>query len=67
MTYATTQKFMLHFSASGACRTCRDWRISAKGTWRPRPLAQLEPPLPQDGLFAGLDGELTGENDGERR
>lgn len=56
MTYATTQKFMLHFGL----RSLQDLPRLAdfgEGSLEAQALAQLEPPLPQDGLFAGIDGD----------
>ena len=54
MTYVTTQKFLLHFGLN----SLNDLpRLSdfGEGNLEAQALAQLEPPLPQDGLFAGLD------------
>ena len=54
MTYATTQKFLLHFGL----KSLEDLPRLAdfgEGNLEARALAQLQPPLPQDGLFAGLD------------
>jgi segregation and condensation protein B len=56
MTYVTTQKFLLHFGLN----SLNDLpRLSdfGEGNLEAQALAQLEPPLPQDGLFAGLDPE----------
>jgi segregation and condensation protein B len=54
MTYVTTQKFLLHFGLN----SLNDLpRLSdfGEGNLEAQALAQLEPPLPQDGLFAGID------------
>ena len=56
MTYVTAQKFLLHFGLN----SLNDLpRLSdfGEGNLEAQALAQLEPPLPQDGLFAGLDPE----------
>lgn len=56
MTYATTQKFLVHFGL----RNLQDLPRLAdfgEGNLEAQALAQLEPALPEDGLFAGLDEE----------
>lgn len=56
MTYATTQKFLLHFGLNGLNDLPR-LADFGEGNLEAQALAQLEPPLPQDGLFAGLEPE----------
>ena len=54
MTYVTAQKFLLHFGLN----SLNDLpRLSdfGEGNLEAQALAQLEPALPQDGLFAGID------------
>jgi segregation and condensation protein B len=61
MTYATTQKFLLHFGL----RSLQDLPRLAdfgEGNLEAQALAQLEPPLPEGSLFEGLDEEIP---DGE--
>jgi segregation and condensation protein B len=54
MTYATTQKFLLHFGLNSLNDLPR-LADFGEGNLEAQALAQLEPPLPQDGLFAGLE------------
>jgi segregation and condensation protein B len=54
MTYATTQKFLLHFGLNSLNDLPRLTDFG-EGNLELQALAQLEPPLPQDGLFAGID------------
>lgn len=54
MTYATTQKFLLHFGLNSLNDLPR-LADFGEGNLEAQALAQIEPPLPQDGLFAGLD------------
>jgi segregation and condensation protein B len=56
MTYATTQKFLLHFGLNSLNDLPR-LADFGEGNLEAQALAQLEPPLPQDGLFAGLEPE----------
>jgi segregation and condensation protein B len=56
MTYATTQKFLLHFGLNSLNDLPRLTDFG-EGNLEARALAQLEPRLPQDGLFAGLEPE----------
>jgi segregation and condensation protein B len=61
MTYATTQKFLLHFGL----RSLQDLPRLAdfgEGNLEAQALAQLEPPLPEGSLFEGLDDEPLNEN-----
>jgi segregation and condensation protein B len=55
MTYTTTQKFLLHFGLKSLNDLPR-LADFGEGNLEAQALSQLEPPLPQDGLFAGLDG-----------
>ncbi len=57
MTYATTQKFLLHFGLNSLNDLPR-LADFGEGNLEAQALAQLEPPLPQDGLFAGIEPEL---------
>lgn len=60
MTYVTTQKFLVHFGL----KSLQDLPRLAdfgEGGLEAQALAQLEPPLPEDGLFAGLDSEPEGD------
>lgn len=56
MTYATTQKFLLHFGLNSLNDLPR-LADFGEGNLEVQALAQLEPPLPQDGLFAGIEPE----------
>jgi len=56
MTYATTQKFLLHFGLNNLNDLPR-LADFGEGNLEAQALAQLEPPLPQDGLFAGIEPE----------
>jgi len=56
MTYATTQKFLLHFGLNSLNDLPR-LADFGEGSLETQALAQLEPPLPQDGLFAGIEPE----------
>ena len=56
MTYATTQKFLLHFGLNSLNDLPR-LADFGEGNLEAQALAQLEPPLPQDGLFAGIEPE----------
>lgn len=62
MTYATTQKFLLHFGLNSLNDLPR-LADFGEGNLEAQALAQLEPPLPQDGLFAGLEPEAPDEGD----
>lgn len=62
MTYATTQKFLLHFGLNSLNDLPR-LADFGEGNLEAQALAQLEPPLPQDGLFAGLEPEVADEGD----
>ncbi len=60
MTYATTQKFLLHFGL----KSLQDLPRLAdfgEGNLEAQALAQLEPALPEGSLFEGLDEEVTVE------
>jgi len=60
MTYATTQKFLLHFGL----KSLQDLPRLAdfgEGNLEAQALAQLEPALPEGSLFAGLDEEPSEE------
>ncbi len=62
MTYATTQKFLLHFGL----RSLQDLPKLAdfgEGNLEAQALAQLEPPLPEGSLFEGLDEEPLNDSD----
>ena len=65
MTYATTQKFLLHFGL----KSLQDLPRLAdfgEGNLEAQALAQLEPALPEGSMFEGLDDEPVGEGlDGE--
>lgn len=56
MTYATTQNFLLHFGLKSLNDLPR-LADFGEGSLEAQALAQLEPPLPQDGLFAGIEPE----------
>lgn len=56
MTYATTQNFLLHFGLNSLNDLPR-LADFGEGNLEAQALAQLEPPLPQDGLFAGIEPE----------
>ncbi len=61
MTYATTQKFLLHFGL----KSLQDLPRLAdfgEGNLEAQALAQLEPALPEGSMFEGLDEEPLGEN-----
>ncbi len=64
MTYATTQKFLLHFGL----KSLQDLPRLAdfgEGNLEAQALAQLEPALPEGSLFEGLDEEPSvGETEG---
>lgn len=60
MTYATTQKFLLHFGL----KSLQDLPRLAdfgEGNLEAQALAQLEPALPEGSLFEGLDEESSTE------
>jgi len=60
MTYATTQKFLLHFGL----KSLQDLPRLAdfgEGNLEAQALAQLEPALPEGSMFEGLDEEATAE------
>lgn len=54
MLYATTQGFLLHFGLKGLHDLPR-LADFGEGTLELQALAQLEPPLPEGGLFSGLE------------
>ena len=56
MTYATTQNFLLHFGLKSLNDLPR-LADFGEGNLEAQALAQLEPPLPADGLFAGIEPE----------
>jgi len=56
MTYATTQNFLLHFGLNSLNDLPR-LADFGEGNLEAQALAQLEPPLPQEGLFAGIEPE----------
>jgi segregation and condensation protein B len=56
MTYVTTQKFLLHFGLN-SLNDLPHLADFGEGNLEAQALAQLEPPLPQDGLFAGIEPE----------
>ena len=56
MNYATTQKFLLHFGLKSLNDLPR-LADFGEANLEALALAQLEPPLPEEGLFAGLDPE----------
>ena len=63
MTYATTQKFLLHFGLN-SLNDLPHLADFGEGNLEAQALAQLEPPLPQDGLFAGIEPEDLTDSDG---
>ena len=63
MNYATTQKFLLHFGLKSLNDLPR-LADFGEANLEALALAQLEPPLPEEGLFAGLDPEDGDEDKG---
>jgi segregation and condensation protein B len=61
MTYATSQKFLVHFGL-GSLQDLPRLSDFGEGNLEALALAQLEPPLPKDGLFAGIEPELPEED-----
>jgi len=57
MMYATTQKFLVHFGLNSLQDLPRLTDFG-EGNLEAVALAQLEPPLPEDGLFAGIGPDL---------
>ena len=56
MVYATTQKFLLHFGLKNLEDLPR-LADFGEGNLEAQALAQLEPPMPEGGLFDGVEGE----------
>jgi segregation and condensation protein B len=65
MTYVTTQKFLLHFGLNSLNDLPR-LADFGEGNLEVQALAQLEPPLPQDGLFAGIEPEEPFQETGDQ-
>jgi segregation and condensation protein B len=57
MNYATTQKFLVHFGLNSLQDLPRLADLG-EGNLEAVALAQLEPPMPADGLFAGIEPDL---------
>jgi len=61
MTYATTQKFLLHFGLKSLLDLPK-LADFGEGNLEAQALAQLEPALPEGSMFEGLDEEPLNEN-----
>ena len=57
MNYATTQKFLIHFGL-GSLQDLPRLADFGEGNLEALALAQLEPPMPKDGLFASIEPDL---------